>query len=261
MLSPPVANSNEPQIAVGPNGDALVVWYQAAVEDGELMVFASERHRVDGEFNRPGADAFLSPAGADARNPVPAVGARGHAAVVWTQGSGDIVPIYLATRDGLRNWTLPAGLDRPFSAAHGQAAFARVVFGRDTDLFVVWSQDLGAGPQVWAAHRDGMGEWDEPGHAPTLLSTPEHRASYPSLASGPHGEAIVAWSECAAGCRIAARRRNAGATGWSELDVLSPDDGNDAQHPVVAIAPTGRAVVAWEQGPSGDARIRFATMQ
>jgi hypothetical protein len=105
--------------------------------------------------------------------------------------------------------------------------------------------------------------WDEPGQAPALLSTPDRRASDPSVATGPHGEAIVAWSERADGshARIATRRRNAGANRWSALDVLSPDDGNDAEHPAVAIGPTGRVVVAWEQGATGAATVRFAAME
>lgn len=43
--------------------------------------------------------------------------------------------------------------------------------------------------------------------------------------------------------------------------MLSPTDGHDAVLPVVAIGVTGRALVAWRQGPPGRERVRFATME
>jgi hypothetical protein len=262
VLSPPVANSNEPRIAVGQNGDALVAWYQAPMQGGPLMIYVSSRARIDGEFSRPNADGFISQPGTDARNPFPAVDPFGNAAVVWAQDDGrGATPIYLATRLG--DWTLPDDLDNPFSVARGVASGARVAFGR-SELFVVWAAGEPTGRKtVFAAHRNAEGEWDAPGLAPTQLSSPERDAIDPSIAVGPHGEVIVVWSQVIDGSRreIATRRRNAGATAWSELDVLSPDDGQDAEHPVVAIGSTGRAVVAWQQGPAGSARIRFATME
>jgi hypothetical protein len=261
-LSPAIASPSAAHLAVAPNGDAIVAWQQAATEGSDAMVFASERARIDGEFTRPSADAFLSPPGAPASDVVVAIGARGHAAVVWRQGRDGVAPLYLATRDGLQEWTLPQGLDRPFSVARGEATDARVVFGRDTELYVIWSQHVDDRPQVWAAHRDELGAWDDSGLAPALLSSPDHDAASPSIAAGPHGETIAVWAERADGSpwRIATRRRNAGATKWSELDVLSPDDGSDANDPAVAIGSTGRAVVAWAQGPADATTIRFATM-
>jgi hypothetical protein len=267
VLSPKINNSNSPQIAVGANGDAIVAWYQApTVEPGDLMVFVSERFRVDGEFSRPDRDAFISPRGSNAdahplRNPVPAVGARGHAAVVWAQENGrGATPIYLATRDGRGTWTLPRTLGDAFSPATNSATCAQVHFGRDAELFVIWYQDLGAGDQVWTAHRTAAGEWDVPGMDPAVVSSPGFTANDPWMAVGP--EAVIVWSETdGTHWRIASRRRNPGADRWSELDVLSPDHGLDAMSPVVAIGTTGRVVAAWLQGPFGREQIRFATME
>ncbi len=262
VLSPPIADSQDPRIAVAPNGDALLVWSQAAVDGGASMIYASERFRVHGAFSRPTADAFLSASGADAIAPTAAMGDRGHAAVVWTQGTDGATLVYLATRDSVGGWTRPRDLGDAFGPATGSASDPRVAFG-GVELHVVWTQDAGSGARIWAAHRDDEGEWDVPGHDPTLLSSPEREAIEPSLAAGPHGEVIAAWAERGddGRLRIASRRRNAGADRWSELDVLSPTDGHDAVLPVVAIGVTGRALVAWRQGPPGRERVRFATME
>ena len=268
VLSPKVNNSNSPQIAVGSNGDALIAWYQAlTVDPGHLMVFISERFRVDGEFTRPEPDTFISPPGSNAdshpvRNPVPAVGERGHAAVVWAQENarGDI-PLYLATRDGLGHWTLPQTLHDTFSPAQGRATCAQVQFGRGAELFVIWYQDLGEGEQVWTAHRTAAGEWDVPGQAPEAISSVGSRAVDPWLAIGPDGEAVAVWSEAGpASWRIATRRRNPAAEHWSSLEHLSPDDGHDALNPIIAIAPTGRVLAAWRQGAFGREQVHFAVM-
>lgn len=266
VLSPHIFFSNAPQIAVNERGDALIVWYQAT--SGPLMARASERFGPDGEFSRPAAEDFLSAPGAPVdshvtANPMPALGPRGEAAVVWTQEDGaGAVPVYIATRDPEGRWTRPRDLSDSFSRALGIARCPQIAFGGAGELYVTWYQDDGEGNRVYGARRGSSGAWIEGGRSPILVSSEGAQGITPVLAVSASGAAVLVWSERAGEAwRVSARRTGPGEP-WGPVEVLSPEGAGDAGNPAVAVErASGRTMVAWAQGEPLNARVLAAFVE
>lgn len=264
VLSPPSFFSNAPQIAVNARGDAVSCWYQSP--GGTLAVFKSERFGPDGAFSRPNLDDFLSPEGGDidsdaVANPKPAVARDGRAAVVWTQQNAATldVAVYLATRDLDGTWTRPAGIEDTFSPKAGKCRNARAAFDDLGGLYVVWSQDEGAGSAIYLAQRSFDGTWIHRGETPLLVSSPGAEAIDPVLAAGRDGHVIVAWSERAETYfQVAALRGS--AAGFGAVEVLSPPN-DHALSPAVAVGGVrDRGIVAWLVGEPSSARVVVAAI-
>ena len=75
--------------------------------------------------------------------------------------------------------------------------------------------------------------------------------------------AVVVWSEHEGDgpMRIAARRTGAASEPWGPIEVLSPETGEDAVHPSVAMGPGDRAIAAWAQGPGAAQRVMIARVE
>lgn len=268
VLSPAIQFSNAPRITTGENGDAMIAWYQSPVWQGDLVVYASRRWGSDGEFARPQLSSSISPSGGTIdgsihRNPTPVMNDRGATTIVWTQhaAAGNLA-VYLATFDGKRDWRIPIDIDDSFSTSSFDAHEALPLLTRNDELYIAWTQDTVNGSEVVVAHRTANGVFDEPGDAPTRVSTPGARAIDHMMASGPDGEAIIVWSESDGGqWRVMARARNAAADRWSRSVRLSTARGADALQPSVAIGRTGRTIVTWLTGPIGGRQVRTATLE
>jgi hypothetical protein len=264
IVSPPLDFAGGPRLAVADNGDAIVTWTQTGGA-GEPMVVASERTRQNGEWTRPGPSDVLSAPGAPTASlpdpdAVPAIDRRGGIAIAWTQASSTgAAPVYLATRDGLGEWTRPESVDDAFSGPGLVARAPRIAIGPSGEVWVAWTEDLGEQMRVVAAVRDAEGTWIEDGRDPAVLSAPGTDASEPALAVGPSGEAVVVFTQKSGEVRrIVARRRHAGGTRWLDPEELSDAAQGDASEPTVAIGPTGRTVAAWVQGPPLAGHVRIA---
>ncbi|MDI1443902.1 hypothetical protein [Polyangium sp. 6x1] len=264
VVSPPSFFSNAPQVAVNARGDAIVSWYQSPGTD--LMTFASERWGKTGTFSRPGVSDFLSAKGApvdsdDVANPKPALAEDGRSVVVWTQESGQGgLAVYLASRDASGAWTRPADLSDSLSRRDSTCRDVHAAFDSLGFLYVVWSEDVGAGHIVKLAQRAPDGAWIHPGDEPLVLSSKGAvQAITPVIATDRDGGVIVAWSE-QIGELFQVTARRGSAAGFGLLEVLSPA-GEDAFTPYVTLGgPGDRAVVAWIQGDPSVARVLAATL-
>ncbi|MFT3773223.1 MAG: hypothetical protein QM820_48205 [Minicystis sp.] len=267
VLSMEIFFSNAPVIALNDAGQALITWYQSL--GGPLRAFVSERSGPGALFSRATEDSILSPDGApvdsDPFAPVkPAIAADGSAAAAWPQENGKgATLVYLATRDAAGTWTKPRDLDDAFSIPSGYARGVQVAFGPGGDLYVVWYQDAGDGNAVYAARRHPDGTWAEDGRHPMRLSSTGATGIFPRIAVGPGGSAVVVWSERAAGGpqRVAARRTGPADQPWGAVEVLSPETGDDAVYPVVAVGPDDRTIAAWAQGPGTAQRVMIARIE
>lgn len=266
VLSPPILFSNSPLIAMDARGNALITWYQS--NKGPLMTYLSERRGGGGAFTHPGEGDFLSPPGAPVAsgkpaNPMPALGPRGEAAVVWSQEDGvGQTSVYLATREPEGAWKKPAGLDDTFSRHAGVTRGAELAFGPGGELYVVWSQREKEGEAVYAARRAPDGHWIDPGKSPVRLSSPGALGYTPALAVGPDGGVLVAWMETiGTRSRVFARRTGADRRGWTAIEPLSDDALGNAGGPSPSVGRADRALVGWTQGPSTQTRVYFASIE
>lgn len=266
VLSAPSFFSNAPQIAVNSAGDALSCWYQSPGQ--ELMAYKSERFGADGVFSRPAADEFVSAEGGDidsdpVANPKPAVAEDGRAAIVWTQHTkaSTSVAVYLATRDEKGVWTRPSSLDDSLSGATGKCRDARAAFDTSGNLFVVWSEDDGAGAVVYLAQRRKDGTWAISGADPLRLSSETALAAInPVLAVGRDGHVLVAWSERLGDFfQVAARR---GSTlGFGAVEHLSSPDEHSVLPAVRIGGPRDRGLVAWIAGQPMPSVVKLARVE
>jgi hypothetical protein len=258
VLSVDTLFANEPRLALNPQGDALVAWYQSVGD--ALMVFVSERSRASGSFTRPGDASFLSPPGAPVEGPVPAIADDATAVVAWRQENPHGMAVYLAERrDG--QWSVPADLDAVFSTPTEHVGDVQAAFVVQ-QLFVVWSVRVGPHRAIHLAHRAADGEWLASGTDPLVLS--DDGAFDPHLTVSAHGEVMVAWLEDMGGYhRVVSRQSSIDlpsaieADRWSEPVVHSSETLGNAGNAVAAIAASGdRAMIAWEQAGA----IQLATL-
>jgi hypothetical protein len=262
LLSPAVNYANAPRLALGEDGEALVAWYQAPVDD--LMVYVSERREAGDAFTRLDAEGFLSPAGGPVdshaqANPWPALHPSGAAAVAWTQqrSEGDL-PVYLATRDPEGTWQRPASLDQPLSRPGAYARCPRLAFAPDGTLVLTWFETRGDDTAVFV----WRGRAADDAIDPLRLSAPGVEAVQPALAIGPDGGAVVAWGEGTGGTwQVVARRYQPHADAWLPAEPLSAAFVGLAPTPQLALAEgDGRVVAAWAQGGVLDGRVHVATL-
>lgn len=264
LLSPQVNYANAPQLAIAGDGEALVTWYQAPVDD--LMVYVSERREPGGAFGRPRADAHVSPAGGPVdshaqANPWPALHPSGAAAVVWTQqrGAGDL-PVYLALRDPDGTWHRPRSLDDPLSHPGALARCPRAAFAPDGTLVVTWFETRGDATAVLA----WRGHTPDDGALPQELSAPGRDAVQPALVVAPDGGALVVFAEGEGEhdrWQIVARRHQPHTDTWLPPEPLSDEFTGLAPAAQLALAPDdGRVLAAWPQGGVLDGRVHVATL-
>ncbi|MEQ9320705.1 MAG: hypothetical protein RIF41_16180, partial [Polyangiaceae bacterium] len=260
QLSPPVAFSNDPVIAMNPRGDGIICWFQSV--GGTLATLVSERRGPSGAFEMAtGADA-LSPLDTPVEDPVVALADDGQAVVAWRQELSDgKAAIFLAERDASGTWRAPSSLDSSFSEPVEQAWDVRVAMSAEGHAFVVWEEKRGADFVIVAAVRAPDGEWLVDGRAPTQLSTPGVSAIDPAVAVGRDGHVVAAWTELSSpawrvvGARSTYSEGEAGA--WTSPEVLSADDGGSASGVALAVGgDSDRVALAFVQG----ARLRLATV-
>ena len=263
LLSAPVNYANAPRIAIGDDGDVLLAWYQAPVDD--LMVYVSER-ADEGSFTKARADGFISPPGAPVdshaeANAWPALHASGAGAVAWTQrqqGEWDIA-VYLATRDADGSWTSPVSRDDSLSEPGAFARCPQLAFTSNGEIVVTWyeSRDGATGVFVWQGSRDDG--------APRQLSIAGVEAVHPALVVAADGGVMIAWAENTDDAtdtwRIVAMRYLPTDDRWLDAEVISTPQAGLAPTPQLAIAPdTGAVVAAWAQGGVIDGRVHVATL-
>ncbi len=260
LLSAPVNYANAPRIAIGADGDALVAWYQAPVDD--LMVYVSERD-AGGSFTHATADGFISAGGAPVdshveANAMPALHASGAAAVVWTQQYGEAfdIAVYLATRDADGTWTTPSSREETLSDPGAFARCPQLAFTSDGDLVVTWyeSRDGATGVFVWQ------------GDAPERLSPDDAEAVHPALAIDAQDGVMIAWAENTTDApdtwKVVARRWLPDERRWLDAETISTPQAGLAPTPQLALAAdTGAVIAAWAQGGVTDGRVHVASLR
>lgn len=128
----------EPQIAVGPDGSATVVWDRF---DGADFIVQSRRLDPDGA---PATTLSLSASGRDAADPQVAVSPAGTATILWSRFDGSAFVVQRRDLAAAGALTGPENL----SAAGRSAGDPALDWGSDGTLVAVWKRFNGAGDVV-----------------------------------------------------------------------------------------------------------------
>lgn len=225
-----LARGVEPDVALDPRGNALIVWRTL----GGVVQGSFRRARGRWEPART-----LSPLGRQAFGPRVAFDRRGNAIAVWYRrpDTGPDNLVQAALRPAGRSWqaaqTLGTGVDF--------YSDVEVAFDAAGTALVVWIGPVNGSGRVEAVEHRAGGAWS----APELLSTPGLGASDAvSVGIGASGETVVAWSQFMPPfVRVQAAVRRGGGSWGAPQDLSGP--GYFAHQPQVAVDPAGNALVVW----------------
>lgn len=234
-LSGGAQNSVEPDVAIGPDGRAWVVWDRY---DGSDSIVQGRRLAAGGA---PEATTYdLSAAGSDAIEPDLAAGGDGAATVVWTRPDGTTDEVQ-ALRLGASG--APKGAAAALSDGSGPALQPRVAAAADGSAAVVWEQRAGAGFVVEERHLETGGVAAATTYDLSGVGADAHE---PRVASGPDGTATVAWDTVSAGGAVvqAQRLRPGGEPDGPVVELSATGAG--VGEPAAAAA-DGSAAVAWRR--------------
>ncbi len=242
-LSPGGQSADGEQVAVDPQGNAMVVWRRS---DGTNERIEARTRSVTGE---PGAVQLLSPAGSDAAQPQVAVDGHGKALVVWSRFDGTTYRVEARARKAsgeLAPIKTVVSSETPVSAP----LVAMTPNGR---ALVGWSRRVGSAQRVQVRWRSATGTLS----AVQTVSPAGQAADSPQLAVAPNGTALVVWRVFTGSTyQIQLRTRNAtGALG--AIQTLSAADRN-ADSPQVAVNGHGDGAVVWRILTGSVFRIQVA---
>ncbi|MGB0121187.1 MAG: hypothetical protein WBP55_09580, partial [Solirubrobacterales bacterium] len=179
-LSATGEDAERPQVAIGPDGTATVVWRGS---DGSNYIIQAATRPPGGSF---GAPVDLSAAGQDAEGQQIAIGPDGTATVIWYRSNGTYSIIQSATRPPGGTFSAPADL----SVTGGDALYPRVAIGPDGTATAVWHRFNGTFNIVQAATRPPGGSFG----GRINISGSGQDAFDPQLAIGPDGTAVAVWT-------------------------------------------------------------------
>ena len=145
LVDPNNARGEDPQIAMGANGNALVVWRQS----GNILA-----NGFSGATNTWGNAVFIEMEVGEADRPRIAIDAAGNALAVWSQSDGTRSNVWANRFTAARNtWDSPSAV--LIETENAGSAFApEIAVAANGNALAVWRQSDGARDNVWAARFD-----------------------------------------------------------------------------------------------------------
>jgi len=245
-ISPDGQSAFSPNVAVGDNRNALIVWRQWV--GNRSQIFKSEYR--DGIWNHP-ADLSdnISPNGESAWYAQAAMDNRGDAIVVWYQSVGLYNRIYKSEyRDG--NWTHPSDLSDGISPdlQYQEASSAYAAMDNKRNALIVWYQYDGGPSQIFKSeYRQRI--WAHPSGLSDNISPDGQSAYAPQAVMDDNGNALVVWMQSDGNNDQIFKSEYRGGF-WTDpadlADNISPD-GQPAFSPEVAMDNNGNAIIVWYQ--------------
>jgi hypothetical protein len=238
--SPVDGNTAAPDVAVTPDGDAVVLWRHKP-----LRSFAHDL--LWRSFPATGDAGAAHPHEAEPETvSVAALGfGRSLGQAVWIQLAAGDVSLWASTLAGT-TWSTPTDIDAFTTGQHFVYDPALAV-GPGDHAFAVWRQDTGTGARLYLNRfvPAPVPTWQGAVPLPDLLPF----AELPIVAADASGNADVLWLQARAGesSRVWSARWIAG-TGFTAADALEPTarvQGDDSESHRVVVSPDGTAVAVW----------------
>ena len=249
MLSTVGGDAWDPQVAVGSDRTAIVVWSRS---DGSNEHVQATTRAPNGSWSSP---VTLSEAGGDARNAQVAVGSDGAATVVWRHWDGSSDRIQASSQPASGVWSTPATL----STVSGDAYDPQVAVDPDGMVTAVWSWWNGDSSQVQTASRPTGGTWSRP----VTLSEAVAHGWNPQVAAGPNGRVTALWrvtSDGSLGELIAAATRTQDGSWTAPIFVSEDSYGLRAYGPQVAAGSDGTVAAVWERRDGAGDRVQAVVL-
>jgi len=259
----PPTEANAPKIAIGPTGDGVVVWQEPDIE-GVARIWARRLFGATLDYVMPVSLETYNgaPVATDADAPSVAVSWRGQADVVYRQSAGPGSPlpgprIFLNVLPSgeLKNGAEFEGAFVADEVPGGQAASVgppSVDVDEGEELRVLYDQN--GTPRV--IEGDGHGLTGAISLGPSFAGAETGAASV----TNPRGGGVSAWpSASAQGAPAVAVLENF-PTGAVQTGLVSGGAGGEVAELAVGRSGLGDGLVAWRQGPFGNAAIVAAAV-
>ena len=265
-ISSTSADSQQPALAVAPNGWVYAGWRDAAAGNNEIYV----RVFNGGEWAGVGGSAAgggVSQNGTDSFDPALAVAPDGNPWVAWANAYAGDYEVYVRRWNGAA-WEQVGAASAEGGGISNNAADSTdpaIAFGADGTPYVAWADGVSGSTSIFVRRWNGAA-WVEAGAGSASgggISNTGGSSRTPTLAVAPAaqgGHVYAAWSErTATDTEIYVRRWN-GAT-WEEVGAGSAAGGgisnsaSESLDPAVAIAAGGRATVVWTDFNGTNAEI------
>ncbi len=229
-LSAAGQNANDPQVAVDPAGDAVVVWERS---NGSNTIVQAATRTAGGSFSTP---VDLSASGQNALAPQVALDQAGDIVVVWERSNGTNKIVQEATRTFGRPFSSPVDLSAP-----GQDAVEpQVAVDHTGDAVVVWERSNGSNTIIQGTSRPDHGSFS----TPVDLSAAGQNAGDPKVAMDAVGDTTVVWDR-SDGSNSIVQELTRPRSGSNSIPVSLSEPGQNAGSPEVAVNPAGDQVIVW----------------
>ncbi|HWW81746.1 MAG TPA: immunoglobulin domain-containing protein [Steroidobacteraceae bacterium] len=240
-------NAVDPQVAMGPDGSATLVFDQSDGTASRTQVAMSNTAGVWSGITTVG--------GLPVFTPQVAVAANGHAVMTWKEvtGPGGFTSAMWASRNVGAGWSVPVQI----SAISSNLGSIQIAADANGNAIAVW-QDASSGRQaVFASRLDAAsGVWS----SPQALNDSTHNAFLPEIAVDGTGSMLVVWYEATDAAQaigvvdigVVADRFLSATTTWGGPKNVQPPGDPAGQVPNVAVDALGNAMVVWLQPMAGN---------
>lgn len=230
-----------PAVAADPDGNAIAIWLQRAMDSSDLVVWANRFSNGSWGAAEP-IDDMPTPTGLELHI---GMDADGNAIATWRRPGfpGDVIWSN-RYRPGM-GWGT-AELVKPDEAT--DANNTRLDVGSSGDAFLTWDQEEGMRKDVWSARFSGS-SWDMPERIDDFDAGDTVEAD---IAVDGTGVAHAVWSQSDPDFRNIYANQYTPGDGWGIPELIEPpnDDPSedaDATIPRVEVNSVGNAFVVWRQ--------------
>jgi PKD domain len=232
-VTPPGDDSNEPQVAVNTDGEAVAVWAQ--YNGSHEVVQASVRPATGGGWQTP---VTLSDASQNASSPRVAIDSEGEAIVVWERYNGSHYVVQASVRPAPgESWQTPVNLSETSNTGYRP----EIAIAPNGEAIVAWELWNGSHSFIQASVRPAPGEsWQ----TPVNLSETSHEAYAAQLAINAQNEAVAVW-EFSNGSYLAAQASARPSGGSWQTPVNLSETGKSVFQPHLALNDEGEALASW----------------
>lgn len=255
-ISPDGSIADEPVVAMGNNGDAIIVWKQ---DSGGFrdQVYKSD-YRAGVWTNPANVADYISMNTSDVPAPKVAMDNSGNTIVVWSEddGNGDDQVFKSEYRSGA--WTHPAGVADNISPDGFNTTGADVAMSDNGTAVIVWGQWDGNSDNIYRSNYVS-GAWTSTTLAARINF--DDWAYEPKAAMDSFGNAVMTWYQYGTGDgHIYKSEYRSGA--WVDPTALADKisfTGGDSEDSHVAMSSSGDAIIGWMQN-DGANRQAFASL-
>ncbi len=228
--------AQNPQVAVDPSGNAVVVWYQF-----NGLKFNAYSNRFTKGIGWGSSELIDTDDSGSAFFPQVAVDPSGNAVAVWYQIDATNYNIYS------NRFTKGIGWGTAELIETGTSSYAitpKVAVDPSGNAVAVWHQLDGASFNIWSNRYTNGAGW---GTAELIETDNSGNAENPQVAVDTTGNATAVWYQSDGTRNNIWSNRFTNGTGWGTARLIETVNSGTAINPQVTIDPSGNALAIWSQ--------------